>query len=199
MDIIKSYYFKDQEILEAINRLHLNNSWIDLDPTFSIGSIYKGLPEPRLKYDLQPKRADVKKANSAEIPLGKNSVGSILFDPPFMWGIRPSSPAHNNNQAAKRFTMYKKFADLENHYNASLMEFHRLLKKNGILIFKCQDFTDKTTTLTHCLVYKWAIEKMFSEVDFFIRLVKWRIYNSKLRQRHSRKYHSYYYVFKKNG
>ena len=197
MSVIKSYYFSDQEIIESIRELYLDGFPIHVDPTYSVGSIYKNSVEPILKYDLVPKQKEVKKANVTNLPIDNNFVSSILYDPPFMWGIRNSEVPDNNNKFAKRYTMFKTFYDLKQQYNLALMEFYRILKNKGILIFKCQDFTDDKTTMTHCLVYNWATEKGFYCKDIFLKLVRSRIYNSRLKQRHSRKFHSYYYVFEK--
>lgn len=51
--------------------------------------------------------------------------------------------------------------------------------------------------MTHCLVYNWAITFGFQAEDIFILLAKQRIYNPNLKQRHSRKFHSYFWIFKK--
>jgi len=65
------------------------------------------------------------------------------------------------------------------------------------LIFKCQDFTDSKTTLTHCFVWLWALEQGFICKDLAILIKPNKIYNSNTHQRHLRKIHSYFYVFEK--
>ena len=89
------------------------------------------------------------------------------------------------------------FEELEKHYIGTLKEAYRILKNKGILIFKCQDFTDSKTTLTHCFVNKWANQIGFYSKDLFILLSKGAIANKNLTQRHARKYHSYFFVFRK--
>lgn len=199
MDLIKSCYYSDLEIISAISKLYLKDKPFELDPTFSKGNIYKGGRMPTLKYDLHPKSKDVGKADVSSLPFRDNSIESIMFDPPFLWGIRPccSVTRDNNNKMAKRFTMFENYEDMAAMYTGGIVEFYRILKPGGVLAFKCQDRTDVKTTMTHCLVYQWATEKGFYVEDFFIKLVKHRIYNPKLTQRHSRKLHCYYYVFKK--
>ena len=96
--------------------------------------------------------------------------------------------------------MFDSFSDLECLYRMSLAEFHRVLKVGGVLLFKCQDYTDSSTTLTHCFVHQWACENGFEPVDLFILVATGgRIYNPLLVQRHARKFHSYWFVFKKRG
>jgi len=94
-------------------------------------------------------------------------------------------------------TMFKDFDSLKQMYYNSLKEFYRILEPNGILVVKCQDYTDSKTTFTHCLVYNWAIELGFYAIDLFILLNNSRIDNRLLEQRVSRKCHSYFWVFKK--
>ena len=103
-----------------------------------------------------------------------------------------------NNAMNKRFTMFDNWVNLEKMYRESLIELHRVLKRKGILAFKCQDYTDSKSTMTHCYVWDWAQEVGFYAKDLFI--LHWqggRIYNPNLKQRHARKFHSYFWVFQK--
>jgi len=195
--VIKSISFDEQEIIRDILYLHCQNNNIDCDPTFSIGNFYKkGLIEPTYKFDINPQRKDVVKSCSTDLPLKENSINVIMFDPPFMFEKRNRK---NQNIMNKRFSMYNNgFEELKEHYINSLKEFKRVLKNKGILIFKCQDFTDSKTTLTHCFVHKWADEVGFYAKDLFILLSKGAISNKGLTQRHARKYHSYFFVFELN-
>lgn len=86
---------------------------------------------------------------------------------------------------------------LEEMYKGALKEFFRLLDKKGVVLFKCQDYTDSKTTMTHCLIWKWAIEQGFYVKDLAILINKRRIFNPNLKQRHLRKTHTYYFVLQK--
>lgn len=191
--VVKSISYSQDEILKWIIQLYCPDGF-DLDPTYSKGIFYKNVPEPKLKFDLEPQTKDVQQANCADLPIKSNSLNSIVFDPPFCFGIHGKTL---QNISAKRFTMFKNFADLCVMYQDSLKEFARILKSKGKLIFKCQDYTDSKTTMTHCLVYQWAVEFGFYAKDLFILLSKHRIFNPKLTQRHARKFHSYFWLFEK--
>jgi hypothetical protein len=193
-DIIKSVMPSDREILESIRALYLENDLFDLDPAYSIGFIYKNTEKPRLKFDINPKYEDVVKNDILEgIPLEEKSVKSIVFDPPFMFGTHGKT---HSNVMKTRFTMFDTWADLEK-YKKALAEFYRVLKTGGILAFKSQDLTDSKTTLTHCYVWQWALEYGFKTEDIFIKVVNTRLWNKSLKQRHSRKFHTYWFVFRK--
>jgi len=192
--VISSICNNDEECLSNILKLIGKNNF-DLDPTYSRGNFYKQIPEVKYKFDLTPQKDDVLQADCRKIPLPNNSIESIVFDPPFMFGTHGQT---KNNIMNKRFTMFDKWQELVDMYRGGLKEFYRLLKKGGYLIFKCQDYTDSKTTMTHCLVYNWAIEQGFYAQDLFILICKsGRIYNPNLIQRHARKFHSYYWLFKK--
>jgi hypothetical protein len=91
-----------------------------------------------------------------------------MFDPPFMFEKRNRK---NNNIMNKRFSMYHNgFDELKKHYKGTLKEAYRILKKRGVMIFKCQDFTDSKTTITHCFVNQWANNVGFYVKDLFILL-----------------------------
>jgi len=189
--MIKSISYKQDDIFDGITTMFCPDGF-ECDPTYSKGIFYKNIPKPKYKYDLSPQTEDTIQADSCNLPLEDNLIKSIMFDPPFCFGIHGKTL---QNISAKRFTMYKNFEELENHYKGSLLEFKRILIKKGILVFKCQDYTDSKTTMTHCLVWKWATDLGFYAKDLFILLNESRIWNPNLTQRHARKCHSYFWVF----
>ena len=194
--VIKSVLNSDKEVLKAISDMFLGGDNYHLDPCFSSGTFYEGELLPEIKMDKEPKSDDVIQNDILNgIPLENNSIKSIVFDPPFMFGTHGQT---KNNIMNKRFTMFDSWQELEQMYKKSLQEFYRIIKKNGIVAFKCQDYTDSKTTLTHCFVHNWAMEQGFRIEDLFIMYFKGgRIWNSNLIQRHARKYHSYWIVLRK--
>ena len=123
-----------------------------------------------------------------------DKLNSIVFDPPFLF--RPRK-AINNDRICNRFSYFKSFDELIEMYSNSLKEFRRILKPRGYLFFKCQDMTDDKTYFTHIAVYDLALKNGFRVRDMFVLIAKNRIYHSELKQRHARKFHSYWYVLQK--
>ena len=195
-EVIKSVMYSDRDVLWAIRKLYLNEENFDLDPCYSTGKFYEDLERPKLKMDKTPQLEGVIENDIVNgLPLESNSIKGIVFDPPFMFGTHGQT---KNNIMTKRFTMFDTWGELESMYKKSLQEFHRVLVKGGILAFKCQDYTDSKTTLTHCFVHNWGLEIGFKAEDLFIMAFKGgRVWNSNLTQKHARKYHSYWIVFKK--
>lgn len=189
--IIRSINFDEQEIIKDILYLHTNGKYIDCDPTFSVGNFYtKGLPKPKHRFDKTPQTKDVIKATSDNIPLENESIGIIMFDPPFIIGGKGGI-----NQ--RRFTHFKSWEKLKQMYANSLKEFERILKPNGIVIFKCQDcVVGGKNHFTHCWVMNEAIKHGFYPKDLFILFAKNRLTDNR-KQQHARKYHSYFWVFQK--
>ena len=195
-DLIKSISYSDTEILNNINHLYLDNKGFDLDPTYSKGNFYKNFIQPKHKSDLIPRYDDVEKSDFTKTKFNNNSLNSIIFDPPFLFRDRISE----NNSLMERkssFSYYKTYEDLLNSYNDAIKEFSRILSKNGILVIKCQDMSDNKFYPTHIEVYNLA-KDYFNIIDLFILLSNGkRVYNPNLKQRVSRKFHCYWYVFKK--
>lgn len=194
--VIKSVQHSDRDVLAAIQQLYLGGVGFDLDPCYSIGKFYEDLEKPKHRFDKTPQSDEVQQwdiMDGAMLP--SNSINGIVFDPPFMFGKHGKT---DENIMTKRFTMFDSWEDLEIMYKKALNEFFNMLKKGGIVAFKCQDYTDSKTTLTHCFVHKWALDAGFKVEDLFIMVFKGgRIWNSRLTQRHARKYHSYWLVLKK--
>src|SRR3990167_6304387 len=130
MNLIKSIVYSDTEALQAILDLHICSNTFDLDPTYSKGKFWIKLNPPLYKYDLVPQYEYVKQADCRNLPFENNSLNSICFDPPFMFGTHGQT---KNNLMNKRFTMFDSWQELVDMYIGSLKEFHRILKRKGIL------------------------------------------------------------------
>ena len=196
MDVIKSVSESQSEILNNIIRLYCPEGF-DVDPTYSKGNFYKDVPEPKHKLDLHPQSSDVLEADSRQLPFNSSSVGSIIFDPPFIGAsIKNGKPGIIKS----RFGYYKNVPELWRFYRASLDEFHRILKPEGILVFKCQDTIENSKQyLSHLEIINYAYGVGFYPLDIFILVAKNRLMSpSQSVQQHARKYHSYFVVFKKS-
>lgn len=201
--MIKSISFDEQEIIQWILKLHCKTQ-IELDPTYSKGNFYKGnFDEPKYKFDLYPQVEGVVKANAEELPIKSSSINTMMFDPPFLATKGNSLSIENDsNKINKRFGVYPDEKSLHRFYQKALSEFYRILKLDGILIFKCQDKVSSSKQyLSHCFIINEAEKLGFYVKDFFILLAKNRIVaNWQLKnQKNARKFHSYFIVLQKKG
>lgn len=184
----------EQKLLKSILELHCPQG-IELDPMYFKGNFYKEIPQPEYRFDINPLILGVKKSDARNLPIESKSINSIILDPPFMFGIHGKT---KNYYSSKTHGILKNFNELEKLYQGIIKEAYRILKNKGILVFKCQDYTDSKTTMIHCLVWQWAREQGFYAKDLAIlHLSKGKIYNPNLKQRHLRKTHSYFWIFQK--
>lgn len=201
--IIKSISYDEQEIIQNILQLHCKTG-IELDPTYSKGNFYKGnFSEPIYKYDLYPQIEGVIKANAENLPHDNETFNAIMFDPPFLATKGKSlADGSGGNIINKRFGVYPTEKELHCFYVNALKEFYRILKKDGVLIFKCQDkVSSGKQYFSHIFIMNEAEKLGFYCKDMFILLAKnrivadWQLKN----QKNARKYHSYFLVLQKTN
>lgn len=201
MEIVKSVYNSNFEVITNIMKLY-NIQQFDLDCTYSKGNFWKNLPRPKICSDLNPIDETVIEANSENLPFDNDNMLSVMCDLPFLVsGSAYKLSKHNSTKISKRFECYHSFGELKSNYYNTLKELYRVTKKNGIVVFKCQDtVTGGINYLTHNMVINMGNEIGFHPKDLFILTAnsrpnsfgdKWK------KQHHARKYHSYFIVFEK--
>ena len=203
--MIKSISYDQSEIIRGILELHVPGRKIDIDPTYSKGNFYKntGIEPPVYKYDICPQCPEVEYGDSRNLPLPNESVDCEMFDPPFLATTGKSLTSNQkNNKINKRFGVYPSEPKLHQFYVDSLKEAYRILKPNGILIFKCQDkVSSGKQYLSHVFIINEATKAGFYPKDLFVLLAKnritakWQMKN----QKNARKFHSYFLVFQKTN
>ena len=196
--MVRTVSSNQDEIINGILKLHCPNG-IELDPTYSKGYFYKNIEKPKYRFDLMPQSPDVHQANCTDLPFGNDSVQSIMFDPPFLGGRTKNAKC--DGIMHKRFYSYPSIGKLWEMYRKALEEFYRILKPNGILIFKCQDCTESNGQyFTEFKVIKDALEIGYYPKDKFILTAKSRLTSPRWKtQHHARKFHSYFLVFVKDS
>lgn len=203
--LIKSVSDNQIDIIKDIIKLYIPNGQIDCDPTYSKGIFYNNteILRPQYVFDIIPQYDFVQKGDARNLPFEDNTLNSIMFDPPFLATTGKSlTEDKDNNLINKRFGVYDNEIELHTMYKDSLKEFYRILKDKGILIFKCQDkVSSGKQYMSHVFIINEAEKLGFYTKDLFILLSKsrlvadWQLKN----QKHSRKFHSYFIVFEKNG
>lgn len=197
MSVISTIGFNQQQMINDILELHSPDG-IELDPTYSKGVFYKSgeVKQPLLKYDLFPQTDDTVMASADNLPIIESSIKSIMFDPPFIVGHTKDKPTGIIGQ---RFHGFRYIKDLWEWYDLCLAEHFRILKKGGVLIFKCQDTVSSGKQhLSHVHIINKAESLGFYTKDLFVLLAKSRLIgHNHANQKHARKFHSYFIVFEK--
>lgn len=194
-NIIKSVSESQAEIMTSIIWLYCKKG-IEIDLTYGKGGIWRGVEAvPRRRFDLNPSDPETEKADVLELPLKSGSVYSVLFDPPFIAG------GGTTGKIGKRYGHFIRPKGLSDFYEKALGEIYRILKINGWLIFKCMDFCNaRKNWFFHCHIFNLAAGRGFFPKDLFILKAKTRVRPHNFRpetQQYARKYHCYFWVFKK--
>lgn len=200
---VKSVYSSNKEVIENIMSLY-GIEQFDLDCTYSTGSFWKGLPQPKIKSDLFPKNDTIIYANSENLPFENGSMSSVMCDLPFVIsGKSFRDNIEGSSIIAKRFNGYTSFNQLKENYYKTLKELYRICKNDGYVVFKMQDtVSGGKQYLTHVMVFNMAISIGYYPKDLFILTSNVRVnsFGGKWkRQQHSRKYHSYFAVLQKTN
>lgn len=205
--MIKSINYNQQEIINDILKLYVKSGEIDLDPCYSKGNFYKNgiVKQPKIKCDINPSVQGVEFGDCTKLignfGIKENSLNCIIFDPPFLATKGPSLKINDDsNKINKRFGVYPTEKELWEMYISSIHEMYKCLNYGGILIFKCQDkVSSGKQIIMHNKIINECEKSGFSCEDIFILLAKnrlvanWQTKN----QKHSRKFHSYFIVFRK--
>lgn len=194
--IVKSVSNSQDEILYNILRLYVHTDTYDCDLTTSTGVFYHGIiPFPKHLYDKYPQIENVESLDRAfELP--NECFHSIVLDLPF---IVKDEAFVETSKVTQRFTAFRTIQELYNTNDTMLALAYRLLEKRGYLIMKTMDikYSGKQYWVGNYVQNK-AQEIGFRLEDMFILTSKTKVLSTGWHNQHSaRKYHSYFFVFKK--
>lgn len=196
--VIKSVSYDQQEILNNILKLHLpdNVNEYDCDFCYSKGNFYKNgiVPQPKLRFDKYPQVEGVLPLEDAE-KIDDGSLNSIVIDLPFLI-LQPQWL--KNSKVKARFDSFDTMEEATEVNKKMLKLAWDKLKKKGILVFKTMDIRAENRNIwMSYYVQQWASEIGFELIDTFILIAPSKILNRGMKQMVARKYHSYFFVFKK--
>lgn len=195
--VIKSIGKNQDKVLTDIIRLYIPSKRFDCDLTYSKGLFYKAIQQPKFKFDKFPLSDDVKPLDEA-FSLSNGIFESIVMDLPFI--IKSSEKDAQTSIVVDRFQCFYSVNELIETNKTMLSLAYRLLNQNGILVQKVQNtnFSGKQIW-TGFLCQQYCQEIGFELIDEFVLEGKSRLlhYPNGGEQKHARKYHSYFYVFKK--
>lgn len=195
---IKSVAKDQTAILSGILRLYCDNApTFDCDLTTSEGVFYKyGIPRPTHCYDKYPVDDTVKPLEEA-FHLPDGSFDSVIIDLPFMVQGSPTQKSVDSIML-NRFSFFTTCEELYQTNSKMITLAYRLLKSNGILVMKTQDFLEQGKQEWVALyVIEEARKLGFELVDQFFLIAKTKLLKTAYRQMCARKMHSYFLVFRK--
>lgn len=191
-NLIKSVSTSQSEILQGIITLHLKDDHFGADLTYSKGVFWKKIKEPELKFDLYPQKPDVRPLEEA-YALPAESLQSIIVDLPFL--LNPSL----SGLITERFSAFVSEKEMYEANRNLIFLSHHLLRRHGILVMKTMDSSYGLRQLwVSDFVVREAERAGFQLLDKFILTANKRpISTQGQRQHHARKFHSYFFVFRK--
>lgn len=205
--VIKSISYDQHEILRNILDLHCKSRQISVDLCYGHGGFYQeGIPEPLIKIEIDRARARKHGAICADctkpiLELEQNANDIVILDGPFGIGSGPSlkKKKAGQNITPGRFSCFSTGKVLFDFYEKALTQAYETLKMKGWLIQKIQPVVgcgEQWMTHVHCINFARSLGFKFA--DEFILLAKARPISGKIKQQqNARKFHSYFYVFKK--
>lgn len=213
-DLVFSAYIRNNEdIFPLILSLYVPLGATIADVTYGKGVFWKKVN----KSDYTLHFSDIKTGvDCRNLPYNNNSMDCVVIDPPYMEGFYRRNSEHlagngtfsSFREAYSDGSVYAQKEGAPKYHDAVLdmyfsagCEALRVLKKNGILIVKCQDEVSANKQhLTHVEIINEYSKHGFSIEDLFVMVRNNRPGISTLkRQVHARKNHSYFLVFRKTS
>ena len=152
--------------------------------------------------DVFPLKEDVIKIEPFKaLPLEDNSIQSMVIDLPFVIAPKHTKSNNGSNIIRDRFSSFYPLQEMFDNYQFWIKEAYRVLKEDGILVFKTQaTITSAKQIMTPEFSWLLATQCGFYTLDQFFLLAKQRLQSGKIKkQQHARKYTSTLYVFKKTN
>lgn len=131
-----SWYDDEDFLMAAGLRLYNRGRGVAIDPTYSEGRVWKGLPavfHPTHKSDIFPQVEGVTQADCRHLPYDDNSLDGEYLDLPFQVGRSKSGIM------MERFSKIPTMAMLEQLYYDAIVEAYRVLMPKSLLIIKYQN------------------------------------------------------------
>ena len=196
-DHIKSVEKQQHRILLSIIKLYIPSRKFDCDLTYAKGGFFKHLiKKPQYKFDKYPQSDKVEYLDEARDKVKPESLNSVVIDLPYI--IRNSSS--DSSIIGQRYNSFKDIGELEDAYEKTMSLAKDLLKRGGVLIVKTQDTSHgKKQVWVHQIVERLAEQYNYSIEDLFIYTGSHPMAQSNYSVAgHARKYHSYFYVLRKD-
>lgn len=212
--IVSAYVGDNSEVFPLVLQLHVPKGSVIADVTYGAGVFWRKVP----KEDYVLLTSDIATGvDCRNLPYTDESLDCVVFDPPYMEGFfrhagseKAGSGSHstfreaysNGDEINRNETdsgTAKWHGAVTELYFSGGREAHRVLRKRGVLIAKCQDEVSAGKQwLTHVEIINAYQAMEFYAKDLFIVVRTNKPSISRLKKQvHARKNHSYFLVFVK--
>lgn len=185
-----SISFQQSDILYSIQQLHLNGKPFDLDPAFNQGAMWSGLQVPCIQMDISPITPACIQGDYTKMPFDADVFNSIAVDPPFVIG--------KSGRMVSKYSGFNTLAELQYNYISLCSECTRCIKRDGILVIKCQDVIhDRRRYFTSYFLQNVLFGLGWNQVDEYILNSTKRMHSEAHTGNNlSRSYHCKFMVFR---
>ena len=204
--VLSAHIANNGKVFPEILKLHVPPGSTVADVTYGLGVFWKEVPKQNYKLLATDLKTGV---DCRKLPYEGATIDCLVLDPPYMEGLfrkdtrhlagngtyKAFRSAYSNGQTTNGGPKYHD-AVLDLYFKAG-KEASRVLKKNGIMIVKCQDeVSANKQRLTHVeLINEYAKMGFFCK-DLFVVVRQNKPAVSRLKKQvHARKNHSYFLVF----
>lgn len=204
--VVSAHTATNDKVFPKILKLHVPIGSTVADVTYGLGVFWKEVPRQNYKLLTTDLKTGV---DCRKLPYNNATIDCLVLDPPYMEGLfrkntehlagngtyKAFRSAYSNGQTTNGGPKYHD-AVLDLYFKAG-KEASRVLKKNGIMIVKCQDeVSANKQRLTHVeLINEYAKMGFFCK-DLFVVVRQNKPAVSRLKKQvHARKNHSYFLVF----
>lgn len=196
--VYTSVWGDNAELMERIASLYFKAGDRIADVTYGKGVFWRDIDAT--KYDFYP--SDMKTCLHAPydfrcLSYQDASFDVVVFDPPYMHGsgLEGFEKCYRNGETTKGMG----HTDIMRMYEDGMGEATRILKRNGLLVVKCQDEIESGwQRWSHIEVYDIAQGLGMTAQDLFVLTRTQSPTIQFTAQRHARKNHSYMWVFRKS-
>lgn len=201
--IVSAYKGTNDAVFPQVLELYVPKGSCIADVTYGRGVFWKRVDVT----DYTLHKTDLNTGTDCrELPYRDETMDCVVLDPPYMH--TPGGTAHVGHQNFEQYYQNNSNGNgtgLKYHeavlalYFEAAREAHRVLKSGGILIVKCQDEVCACKQrLTHVELINELTEQNFIVEDLFVLLRQNKPGVSRiLKQKHARKNHSYFLIFRK--
>jgi hypothetical protein len=200
--VFSAYAGNNHFVFSRILDLYVTSGAAVADITYGNGAFWKDVDLQKYTCAFSDIKSNV---DCRALPYKPDSYDCVVFDPPYMHVSGGS--AHVNHQNYEQYyqnninhgTMKKYHEAVLDLYFRTAREAFRVLKRNGIFIVKCQDeVCSNRQRLTHVeIINELTVHNYVCEDLFVVMRTNKPGMSRVIKQRHARKNHSYFLVFRK--
>ena len=194
--VLTSITGNNDDLISCVAKLYLKKRVIVADVTYGRGVFWKKINLKSINFYPSDLLTCKNKYDFRNLPYPNNKMNIVVFDPPYCHnpGKMIVDPNYRNAETTKG--MYH--ADIIKFYYDGMKEAKRVLKNpGGMLWVKCKDEIESGyQRWSHIEIYNIAKDLGFYAKDLFVLTQKITPIVQFKKQQHSRKNHSYLWIFK---